>query len=142
MSRAATAILGAAAALLFVVGVALAVIQPGDLGDDDGDETALPTTVPTVPTTEPAPTSTSAVGPATTVPTVTTTPGGGSATTVPSGAVGGGETPRNGGGSGLGSSGAGDAGTDTLVDTGIELLPVPGLAALAGGTLLLRRRRA
>lgn len=109
--------MAAAIALVLVVGVALAVARPGNLGDHATSKAAAtsttavteaPSSTSTTPTTAPATTSTTAA-PATSTPTPTTA------------------APA----SGLGASGAGSAGHRGLATTG-------GLPwALPGGVLLL-----
>jgi hypothetical protein len=133
-------ILGAAT-VVFAAGTVVAIVQPGDLGDDDVTSSA--TTSTTV-----APTTTSPLdGSTTTSPAVVTTiPGSGTSTTVASTTTVGGVTTTT-VGSGLGAEGSGDVNPDDLVaDTGMESMLPLGLAlgalALAGRRLLRTNRPA
>jgi len=113
--------LGAAIVLLFVVGLALAIAQPGDLGDDE-DQVAGPDTSTTEATTETTAGETTTTGaPGTTAPTSETT-----ATTGPGGET----TPTTGGDSGLGTGGAGEVDEEGLADTGGMPLASAGLILL------------
>jgi hypothetical protein len=137
-------ILGAAT-VVFAAGTVVAIVQPGDLGDDDVTASATTTTV--APTTTLAPTTTSLEGSTTTTPAVVTTiPGSGTSTTVASTTTLAGVTTTT-VGSGLGAEGSGDVNPDDLVaDTGMESMLPLGLAlgalALAGRRLLRTNRPA
>ena len=111
------AILGAAAALIFIVGVVLAVAQPGDIGDDD---TAAPTPVSST-TTEAAETTTSSTAAET-----TTTSEAPSTTTT--------TMTTDGSGSGLGTDGSGSVDEGDLSNTGGPewLLPIGGVLLAVG----------
>jgi hypothetical protein len=127
-------ILGAAATLL-VVGGALAVAQPGDLGSDQADRAAEETTTTSSPATSTTvststTTSTTAPGPATTA--TTEAPGDAVAPTTTTTTIA---------GSGLGQSGAPSGGTDGIANTGGESMLGAGLAVGALGLLLRRFRR-
>ena len=150
----------AVALLVFLAGLVLVVVQPGNLGDDDesalqdGTETTTTSTEPddgdpgTATTVEPGDTTTSAAGQTTTSAAGQTTTSAAGQTTTTSAPAGGGvttTTAATGGsgdpGSGLGSSGAprpADT-ADGLADTGGESLIVAGLAMGAIG-LGMRRR--
>jgi len=136
-------ILGAAT-VVFAAGTVVAIVQPGDLGDDDVTASATTTVAPT---TTLAPTTTSLGGSTTTTPAVVTTiPGSGTSTTVASTTTLAGATTTT-VGSGLGAEGSGDVNPDDLVaDTGMESMLPLGLAlgalALAGRRLLRTNRPA
>ncbi len=138
-------ILGAAT-VVFAAGTVVAIVQPGDLGDDDVTSSATTTTVsPT--TTEPTTTLPLDDGSTTTSPAVvTTSPGSGTSTTLaPTTTLAGVTTTTV--GSGLGAEGSGDVNPDDLVaDTGMESMLPLGLAlgalALAGRRLLRTNRPA
>lgn len=125
-------ILGAAATLL-VVGGALAVAQPGDLGSDQADRAAEETTTTSSPATSttvsPSTTSTTAPEPSTTAPTEAPAAAGAPTTTTTIA------------GSGLGQPGAPSGGTDGIANTGGESMLGAGLAIGALGLLLRRFRR-
>lgn len=133
--------------LVLLVGGALALLQPGDLGDEDEVDTALGTTTTSTSrpltddgtTTVPGETATPGGVPGeTTAPGETTVPDGqaGPATTAPPGAPGGGGQP--GGGSGLGADGAGTV-DDGLAETGPPSLLLPAGMLLLGAAGGLRR---
>ncbi len=139
-------ILGAAT-VVFAAGTVVAIVQPGDLGDDEVTSSATTTTLS--PTTTESPTTTLPLddGSTTTSPAVVTTiPGSGASTTVaPTTTLGGVTTTSV--GSGLGAEGSGDVNPDDLVaDTGMESMLPLGLAlgalALAGRRLLRTHRPA
>jgi hypothetical protein len=123
--------LGAIAALaVLLLGVAVAIGQPGNLGDD-GDDSAAPATTTTEATVAETTTST------TVAPTTSTT------TSVGTGSSGsGGATTTTTPGSGLGATGSGSAGRRNLANTGGEdlLLPAMGLFAVAYATRRLSHR--
>jgi hypothetical protein len=110
--------------VVLLVGIAIAVARPGDLGDDD--DTAAPT--PSTTTTEMtvAETTTSTTLAVTTTTTATGSSGvvGASTTTTPA--------------SGLGATGSGSAGSRNLANTGGEALLLPAMSLL--GIALATRR--
>jgi len=134
----------AVAAALLAGGVALAVLEPGDLGEETATTAATSTTTSTTtaPSTETTsggqvvatdttattagPTTATTAAPGTTATTATTAAPASTATTVP--------------GSGLGTDGASRA-DDGTADTGIESMLGPGLALAAGSALLRRATR-
>jgi hypothetical protein len=105
--------------VLFAVGGALAIAQPGDL--DDEDETAAPAQETT---------TTTAGTDLTTTTTIAVTP------TVP------GETTTTMSGSGLGEGTPPSGGTDGVANTGAESMLGAGMALGALGLLLRRATRA
>jgi hypothetical protein len=105
----------------------LAVVQPGDLGDE---ETAGPAQETTTTTTEADLTTTTTIAVSTTEPSTTETTAGGGATTTTT-------AP----GSGLGEDTPPSGGTDGVADTGGESMLGAGMALGALG-LLLRRATA
>jgi hypothetical protein len=119
--------LAALIVVVLVAGFALALVQPGDLGN--GEETAGP------PSTRAAPATTSTTGAAPTTaaaPTPTTGPATTTAaapTTMPAEVAGEATTTTAPGGSGLGAAGAGRTTGDNLAETGGS--PPIGLGALA-----------
>lgn len=127
--------------VVLVAGAALAVAKPGNLGDDDADSTAAPTST-TATTVAGGATTTSVLGDpsATTV----TLPGEGTSTTIGFGASTTGTTAAGGGGgvtstttgpgSGLGNDGASVA-DDATATTGMDSLLGPGLVLLAAAGL-------
>jgi hypothetical protein len=139
-------ILGAAT-VVFAAGTVVAIVQPGDLGDDDVTSSAATTTTLSPTTTESPTTTLPLDGSTTTAPAVVTTiPGSGTSTTVASSTTVGGVTTTT-VGSGLGAEGSGDVNPDDLVaDTGMESMLPLGLAlgalALAGRRLLRTNRPA
>ncbi len=157
MTLASRILLGVAVALL-VVGVGLAVLQPGSLGDGS-NESATGTSTTT------AVTSSTTSEPTTTAPTTTTTsssttsstsaPGGSTtsssspSTTTPTGATTTTTTTTaSGGGTGGGGSGFADGSTaepsdtsDGLANTGGRSLIFAGMLAGAAGLALRPRRR-
>ena len=124
-------VVGGFAALLFAVGLVLAVTRPGDLGDEDGVETAASTTSSSTDTT------------GTTAATVesTTTSASTSASTTPSTATSGAgasSTTTTAAGGGPDSSGSGSVADEVANTGGPEwLLPIGGL--LLGVGLVSRR---
>jgi hypothetical protein len=127
--------LGAAAALV-ATGTALAVVQPGDLGD----ETAAPAQETTTTTVSPDLTTTTTIAVTTTTTadsTTSTTAGGGATTTT----IAGGTTTTTLGGSGIGQGGTPNGGADGVADTGGESMIGAGMALGAIGLLLRRAAR-
>jgi len=124
------------AAALFAGGVALAVAQPGDLGeDDDEDASASATTTSSTPadTSSTATSDAVSVTTATTAGSATTGTTAGSATTGTT--AGSATTGTTAPGSGLGSSG-GSRADDGTAETGMESLLGPGLGLAAIAAVL------
>ena len=127
-------VLGVAAAL-FAVGAAVAIAQPGDLGDDGAAPSEESTTTTAADTT----TTTTAATTTSTSETTATTAGSSGATTT---TTVGGDTTTTTAGSGIGSTDSGSVGTgDGIADTGMESLLGPGLALGALGLAVRRLAR-
>ena len=132
--------------VVFAASTAVAVVQPGDLGDDDVASSGTTTTSQVTTTTTPLETTTSIDSTATSLDTTTTAPavattipGSGSTTTTVE------DTTTTTVGSGLGAEGAGDPNpTDEVANTGMESMLPLGLAlgavALAGRRMLRTAR--
>ncbi len=127
----------AAAAALFATGSALAIVQPGDIGDDESAAPAATTTSTTSPSTT---TTEAALTTTTTVVVTTTTAAPGSTSTT----SGGGETSSTTttvAGSGLGEGSAPNGGSRGVANTGGESMIGAGMAVAALGLLLRRAVR-
>jgi hypothetical protein len=136
-----------ASVLLFGVGTTVAIVQPGDLGDEDVASDTTTSTSSTTTTTIADTTSTTSSAVATTVPGSTTTaPTGVTSTTIAGTSTTLAATTSTTVGSGLGAEGSGNVNPDgSVADTGMESqLPLGlGLVGLAlAARRLLRPRTA
>ena len=111
--------------MVLAAGAAVAVVQPGDLGDEESASSTQETTTTVVDGTT---TSTTVAVTTTVAPTTTVEVAGGAATTTTIG------------GSGLGVAEPPSGGSDGVADTGGESMLGPGMALAALG-LALRRLR-
>jgi hypothetical protein len=126
-------ILGASA-IVFAASTTLAIVQPGDLGDDDvaSSDTTSTTSSTTTSTTSTTTSSTTSTTAATSTSGTTGTTATTSTTVAP--------TTSTSAGSGMGATDAGQVRGDDegIADTGIESMLGPGLGLL-GAALLVRR---
>ena len=124
-----------AAAVLVVVGAALAVIQPGDLSEEDTAAPAQATTSTTEGGGRPDDTAAPATSETTTTAVTPTTPAPSTETTAPA------DPPASVAGSGLNVGAPPTGGSDGVADTGGESMLGIGLALAAAGIVLRRAAR-
>ena len=133
-----------AALLLIVIGVALAIAQPGDLGGTSQKTSAAlsssssATSSPAASATE---SSSSTAASESSAPGTASTPSSApSSSATPSTTTGGGATSTTVGGSGLGTPGAAQADQTTAATGGVSMI-APGLALIALAFVLRRARQ-